>query len=626
MGSLGSYEGIEGKKVMWLYPKVVGSNPSERWGHTSCFYQGHVFVFGGCCGGMHYSDVLVLNLDTVCWTTLVITGKGPGPRDSHSATLWGNKIIVFGGTNGSKKVNDLHILDLDSKEWIQPSCSGAYPSARESHTATLVGDNQLVVFGGSGEGVGNYLNDLHFLDLKTMSWISPMVQGDAPPPRDSHISVAVGRKVFVYGGDCGDRYYGDVDVFDIDTLMWSRLEVRGASPGRRAGHAAVRLGTKVYVIGGVGDKRYYNDAWVLDTVLCSWSKLEICGQPPQGRFSHTAIVTDSDIAIYGGCGEDERPLGELLILQLGNEHPNGRYNISMCKSFGNQRNQRRRRCQSDTQRQKTMLLGSCIETEKTDANELDTTHTKRRRTMHANTWERETEQEEHSLSVSQNSSPSQSDQEQTTVQNPTSSTPIPQSFPFHSINQPNKPPRQTPQNLPDVYILGEHRPNQRPAHSLPLSHAVKSEVECITAEGRHLNQSISQNLIGAEVHGKVDGSFDSGYLMTANVNGRIFRGVLFAPGPNTLCKGANRSQNSFGQIPGAQQCTNSNRGSTFGKSPIFKPLKNPGAGFIHEISHANMDHPSPIFQALPRKDQVLRERSDLQGVVLSLGGPGSSHV
>lgn len=46
MGSLGSYEGVEGKKAMWLYPKVSGFNPSERWGHTACFSQGHVYVFG----------------------------------------------------------------------------------------------------------------------------------------------------------------------------------------------------------------------------------------------------------------------------------------------------------------------------------------------------------------------------------------------------------------------------------------------------------------------------------------------------------------------------------------------------------------------------------------------------
>lgn len=43
------------------------------------------------------------------------------------------------------------------------------------------------------------------------------------------------------------------------------------------------------------------------------------------------------------CGEDERPLNELLILQLGSEHPNGRYNISMCKVLSNQWSQERRK-------------------------------------------------------------------------------------------------------------------------------------------------------------------------------------------------------------------------------------------------------------------------------------------
>lgn len=45
----------------------------------------------------------------------------------------------------------------------------------------------------------------------------------------------------------------------------------------------------------------------------------------------------------------------------------------------------------------------------------ETLHPKRRRTMNPKVWEVESEQEEHSLSLSQHSSPSQSDQEQTPV-------------------------------------------------------------------------------------------------------------------------------------------------------------------------------------------------------------------
>ena len=166
----------------------------------------------------------MLNLDTMTWDTLVTTGQGPGPRDSHSAVILGQHMVVFGGTNGSKKVNDLHILDLGSKEWTRPECRGSPPSPRESHTATLLGDDKLVIFGGSGEGETNYLNDLHVLDLKTMRWTSPEVKGDTTPaPRDSHSAVAIGNKLIVYGGDCGDRYHGDIDILDMDTLTWSRV-------------------------------------------------------------------------------------------------------------------------------------------------------------------------------------------------------------------------------------------------------------------------------------------------------------------------------------------------------------------------------------------------------------------
>lgn len=166
----------------------------------------------------------MLNLDAMVWSNLATTGQGPGPRDSHSAVLVGHKMIIFGGTNGSRKVNDLHILDLESKEWIKPECRGVPPSRRESHTATLVGGDKILIFGGSGEGEANYLNDLHILDLETMRWTSPPVKGDIPVPRDSHSTNVIGNKLFVYGGDCGDRYHGDIDMLDIDTLTWSKVQ------------------------------------------------------------------------------------------------------------------------------------------------------------------------------------------------------------------------------------------------------------------------------------------------------------------------------------------------------------------------------------------------------------------
>ncbi|KAG5244692.1 acyl-CoA-binding domain-containing protein [Salix suchowensis] len=642
---MGSHGGEDAKKkAMWLYPKVLGFNPSERWGHSACYSHGVVYVFGGCCGGLDFSDVLMLNLDTMVWNTLATTGQGPGPRDSHSAVLVGRQMIVFGGTNGSKKVNDLHILDLGTKEWINPECKGTPPSPRESHTATLIGDDRIMVFGGSGEGEANYLNDLHVLDLKSMRWTSPEVKGNIPAPRDSHSAVQIGNKLFVYGGDRGDRYHGDVDVLDTDTWTWTKLAVQGSSPGVRAGHASVNIGTKLYVIGGVGEKHYYIDVWVLDVSSCSWTQLDVSGQQPQGRFSHTAVVTDSDIVIYGGCREDERPLNQLLVLQPGAEHPSGRHNISMCKIFGQHWNQEKRRFLPGAEDISTMFPGNneivrkgSYESEESKQPfqfSSDTLHHKKRRTTNSKVWEIDLEQEEHSLSFSQHSSSSQSDQEQIPVQKSVDSLTSCKGLDFfRHINR-----------IPRNYQADDAASNQkqlRPVvrktrHSLQISREHKRDEQYVHGRfGRQgtpvpaiergpMESGSIQNLVGAEVRGKVDGAFDAGLLMTATVNGKIFRGVLFSPAPGFVSRGAILAQNHASpatQIPIVHQFPNSNHIDS------LKPSHHPTTFSVQESSHSfqqtQMSRTYPVIRSAPSLGKESNPRSDLQGVVLTLGGPAS---
>ncbi|MFS7954148.1 putative galactose oxidase/kelch, beta-propeller, kelch-type beta propeller [Helianthus anomalus] len=602
MGSLGNNDF---KKAVWIYPRFMGYNPSERWGHSACFSNGFLYIFGGCCGGLHFSDVLVLNLETMAWTNLATTGVGPGPRDSHSAVIVGHMMIVFGGTNGSKKVNDIHILDLLTHEWTRPNCKGVVPTPRESHTATMVSHDRMVIFGGSGEGDANYLNDLHILDLKTMKWSSPEPKGDVPMPRDSHIAVSVDNRIFIYGGDCGDRYRGDVDVFNVDTMTWSRFGVHGPSPGVRAGHAAVTIGTKVYMIGGVGDKQYYNDVWMLDTVACSWTLLEVRGQQPQGRFSHTAIVVDSEIAIYGGCGEDERPLNELLFLQLG---PNGGYNM-----LGSKCNHEKRH----------FLQGHQANMKQLSAFSSDPMHMRRKRKLNSKACEViESEQEEHSLSLSQHSSPSHSDQERTLINKPTDSTPhVLPLFKNHNHISSTRKQIQGTQSNP-IMILG-----RTPQDSNSVHRKHHQNVHETLAEHRNIEPLVVQNLIGAEVHGKVDGAFDSGYLMTATVNGRIFRGVLFPPGPEVVSRGAFRGH-SRGSPTSHMAQRNPHINQAFIRHSHNRPSHASEASHHGYLQDPHVHRPSSVLRSVPTLSlgrEQPKVQSELHGVVLTLGGPGSGH-
>ncbi|KAF3617845.1 putative acyl-CoA-binding domain-containing protein 5-like isoform X3 [Capsicum annuum] len=645
MGSLGGEVSVsvsvsaQKKKPMWLYPKVMGVHPSERWGHSSCYSNGFVYVFGGCRGGLHFSDVLVLNLEAMAWSILVTTGKGPGPRDSHSAVLVGHRMVVFGGTNGSRKVNDIHVLDVRGQEWTQLECQGSPPSPRESHTATLVGGDKLVIFGGSGEGEANYLNDLHVLDLKTMRWSSPEVRGELPVPRDSHSAVAIGNRLYIYGGDCGDRYQGDIDVLDMDTLMWSKLDVLGPSPGARAGHASV------YVIGGVGDKKYYNDIWVLDVIKSSWTPLDVMGQKPQGRFSHTAAVRNTDIVIYGGCGEDERPLNELLILQFGVEYLNGTNSLSGGRASGNTGHYDKKRFLRERDNSSEAICRG--KKEDVGSQELDfvskaafrfssdTLHPKRRRMSHnSHIFNLESDQEDQSPSQSQRCSPpSQSDVEMSTLKPVSGSGTASDRFPL--ARQQHLTPNNCQPNPRNVITRNPHdlqlfREQRNPSNSSGHVSAVlldKQEVQCQSMEAGRFH-----NLIGADIRGKVDGAFDSGYLMTAIVNGKVFRGVLFAPAPDLVPRGPVLGQNPApppGQIGVNYANTHVNHVSLgcqrqpqqlvqmqipeLGRQSLGKvPIRRSTSSSVMKSSHQLEKDP--------------QKRSELEGVVLTLGGPGCGNA
>ncbi|KAK6143847.1 hypothetical protein DH2020_024195 [Rehmannia glutinosa] len=597
---------------MWVYPKMMGTNPSERWGHSSCYFNGLVYIFGGCRGGVHFSDVLVCNLATMTWNILKTSGQGPGPRDSHSAVLVGHKMLVFGGTNGCKKVNDLHILDLLSREWTRPECQGNPPSARESHTASVVSDEKLVVFGGSGEGDANYLNDLHILDLKNMEWSSPEVRGNLPAPRDSHSSVAVGNRLYVFGGDSGDRYQGDVSVLDMNNLIW----------------------TRIYVLGGVGDKQYYNDIWVLDVITSSWVQLDVTSRISQGRFSHTATVTNLGIAVFGGCGEDERPLNELLVLQI---------DSLTCRAFGNTYKEETNMFLKKTENNmETRFVAGNEDVTSQEVEELefvptrslrfssDMLHPKRRRTSNSTLPERKPEPDEHSLSPSQQSSPSQSDHEQIPAKkNINGSYPSSRVHPLFRqklatpscYEQNNVPMYQThpkhaiSKTCPDIYSSSEH-PNQiKPQHrNVICSDACRAQ--CNAAESLSLEAGKCRNLIGAEVRGQVDGAFDSGYLMTATVNGK---------GPDLVSRGAIRGQHPISVThPIAVNRTNS--GENYSNVAYPRHFHQQPVKLLAPSEQTQSKKSSPENRVtLPSGNDSIRAKSELHGVVLTLASPGSDH-
>ncbi|KAF3612084.1 hypothetical protein DY000_02045742 [Brassica cretica] len=260
------------------------------------------------------------------WTQPIISGTSPPPRDSHTCTTVGDSLLVFGGTDGTKPLNDLYILDTSSHTWKCQSVRGEGPEAREGHSATLVG-KRLFVFGGCGKSSDIndeiYYNDLYVLNTETYVWKRAVTIGNPPSARDSHTCSSWKNKIVVIGGEDGHDYYlSDVHILDTDTFVWKELSTSGQLLTPRAGHVTVSLGRNLYVFGGFTDaQNLYDDLYVLDVETCVWSKVLAMGEGPSARFSSAGACLDPHkagfLVFVGGCNKSLEALDDMFYLHTG---------------------------------------------------------------------------------------------------------------------------------------------------------------------------------------------------------------------------------------------------------------------------------------------------------------------
>eukprot|EP00940_MAST-03C_sp_MAST-3C-sp2_P002233 g2233.t1 len=199
------------------------------------------------------------------------------------------------------------------------------PSRRYRHAASVVGP-YYVVFGGYGPDLKSsrhpqiFFDDLHVMDVRTMSWIGVDAKGTPPVSRAGHAATVAGTNMFFFGGYSGAAgLHNDVHILQLPcappkpdpnekppsmaaadeppkpakplecappaarvTAKWRKTILQGPSPIPRFGHSMVPAmeGTMVMVIGGFGAGSddlnwrrrkslagYRNDLFLLDPMI-----------------------------------------------------------------------------------------------------------------------------------------------------------------------------------------------------------------------------------------------------------------------------------------------------------------------------------------------------------------------
>lgn len=270
LGSVGVYD-------QWVNPPVSGQRPKPRYEHAAAVVDDKMYVLGGNHNGRYLNDLQRLDLRNWTWSKVEINSNSEVPVTvtpcaGHSLIPWeGNKLIsIAGHSKDPSEVVNVKAFDLQTYTWSTMKTYGKPPVSRGGQSVTLVGSN-LVIFGGE-DGKRTLLNDLHILDLETMTWDEIDTLGVSPSPRSDHAAaVHAERYLLIFGGGTHATCFNDLHVLDLKTMEWSRPSQQGEIPSPRAGHAGVTVGESWFIVGGGDNKSGVSETVVLNMSTLSWS-------------------------------------------------------------------------------------------------------------------------------------------------------------------------------------------------------------------------------------------------------------------------------------------------------------------------------------------------------------------
>jgi len=314
----------------WTPLSISGHHPKPRYEHGAAVLQDKMYIFGGNHNGRYLSDLQALDLKSLTWSKIDAKLQAESsdsaktsqiaPCAGHSLITWGNKFFsIAGHTKDPSEGITVKEFDPHTCTWSIVRTYGKSPVSRGGQTVTLVGTT-LVLFGGE-DAKRCLLNDLHILDLETMTWDDVDAIGTPPSPRSDHAAAChADRYLLIFGGGSHATCFNDLHVLDLQTMEWSRPKQQGLTPSPRAGHAGATIGENWYIVGGGNNKSGVSETLVLNMSTLTWSVVStVEGRVPLASEGMTLVHSNYngyDYLISFG-GYNGRYSNEVYTLKLG---------------------------------------------------------------------------------------------------------------------------------------------------------------------------------------------------------------------------------------------------------------------------------------------------------------------
>lgn len=279
----------------WVSHAVMPGMPQKSCYGNGFYKDGKIYHHGGSNGTERLALLMAYDIAGDAWSIVDdFNGEAVYRWSQHALVLWNDELYIGGGyCHPIGITNSVWKYDFSNPGSWEELITHSIDMYRTKPAMAFI-DDQLFIFGGQNIGnAADAYNDL-WIYYPSINKFYRQDGGTAPiPARYNHRMVAVGRKLYVTGGNT-DVTFQDLWEYNIDTHKWTELK---QPPVQRSLHAFCAIGDKLYVQGGHYSGTYYDHLYEYDIATNVWTQKASSGQAVAW---HQGIACNGKFYIVGG--------------------------------------------------------------------------------------------------------------------------------------------------------------------------------------------------------------------------------------------------------------------------------------------------------------------------------------
>ena len=212
-------------------------------------------------------------------------------------------------------------IECPSKEVFKMT-SKYDPGGMVGHAAVKLG-NYVIVIGGVDNNYREWpLCKINIYNIYTEEWRLNTVPQPAPSARLAHSAVAIGRKIYMFGGrdiTFTEKYNNEVWTLTESAkgcFVWRQImfEQKKKTPSPRAYHGAWEYGGKLWIFGGEGyaskgyvdeheefENEFNKHPLCFDPSVKAWTKIQCSGKIPVSQCGQETTIIGDKVWLFGEC-------------------------------------------------------------------------------------------------------------------------------------------------------------------------------------------------------------------------------------------------------------------------------------------------------------------------------------